>query len=68
MRKHKLSTDTGIEITIPTDYFENTDFVEFFKSDDGSMSITLKNIQNITWQSDKYKSRHCQRIGVAVRY
>lgn len=48
MRKHKLSTDTGIEITIPTDYFENTDFVEFFKSDDGSMSITLKNIQNIT--------------------
>ena len=48
MRKHKLSTDTGIEITIPTDYFENTDFVEFFKNDDGSMSITLKNIQNIS--------------------
>lgn len=47
MKKHKLSTDTGIEITIPTDYFENTDFVEFFKEDDGSMSITLKNIQNI---------------------
>ena len=47
MRKHKLSTDTGIEITIPTDYFENTEFVEFFKNDDGSMSITLKNIQNI---------------------
>lgn len=48
MRKHKLSTDTGIEITIPTDYFENTDFVEFFKNEDGSMSITLKNIQNIS--------------------
>lgn len=48
LRKHKLSTDTGIDIIIPTDYFENTDFVEFFKNDDGSMSITLKNIQNIT--------------------
>ena len=47
MKKHKLSTDTGIELTIPTDYFENTDFVEFFREEDGSMSITLKNIQNI---------------------
>lgn len=48
MRKHKLSTDTGIEITIPTDYFEDTEFVEFFKNEDGSMTITLKNIQNLT--------------------
>ncbi len=48
MRKHKLSTDTGIEITIPTDYFDSTEYVEFFKNEDGSMSITLKNIQNIS--------------------
>lgn len=48
MRKHKLSTDTGIEITIPTDYFEDTEFIEFFKNDDGTMTITLKNIQNLT--------------------
>jgi len=47
MRKHKLSTDTGIELTIPTEFFENTDYLEFYKEEDGSMSITLKNIQNI---------------------
>ena len=48
MRKHRLSTDTGIELVIPTEFFENTEFVEFCKDDDGFMSITLKNIQNIT--------------------
>ena len=48
MRKHRLSTDTGIELSIPTEFFENTEFVEFFKEEDGSMSITLKNIQNIS--------------------
>ena len=47
MRKHKLSTDTGIELVIPTEFFENTEFVEFYKDADGFMSITLKNIQSI---------------------
>ena len=47
MRKHKLSTDTGIELVIPTEFFENTEFVEFYKDEDGFMSITLKNIQSI---------------------
>lgn len=47
MRKHKLSTDTGIELVIPTEFFENTEFVEFYRDEDGFMSITLKNIQNI---------------------
>ena len=27
--KHKLKTDTGIELTIPTDYFDNTQYLEF---------------------------------------
>lgn len=47
LRRHKLSTDTGIELTIPTDYFEDTEYVEFNREDDGSMSITLKHIQNL---------------------
>ena len=47
MRKHRLATDTGIELVIPTEFFENTEFVEFYKDEDGFMSITLKNIQNI---------------------
>lgn len=48
MRNHKLKTDTGIELTIPIDYFDNTEFVEFNNNADGSLSITLKHILNIT--------------------
>ena len=29
MCKHKLKTDTGIELTIPSEYFDNTEFMEF---------------------------------------
>lgn len=47
MCRHKLKTDTGIELTIPTDYFSNTEFVEFYNNDDGTLSITLKHISNI---------------------
>ena len=46
--KHKLKTDTGIELTIPTDYFDNTEYVEFNNNEDGTLSITLKHISNIT--------------------
>ena len=45
--KHKLKTDTGIELTIPTDYFDNTEYVEFNNNDDATLSITLKHIANI---------------------
>ncbi|MFC2637392.1 MAG: nucleoid-associated protein [Mitsuokella sp.] len=45
--KHKLKTDTGIELTIPTDYFDNTEYIEFNHDTDGTLSITLKHISNI---------------------
>lgn len=48
---HKLKTDTGIELTIPVEYFESTEFVEFQKAADGSLSITLKHITNLTNRS-----------------
>ncbi len=44
---HKLKTDTGIELTIPAEYFDNTEFIEFTHSDDGSLFITLKHIGSI---------------------
>ena len=47
MLHHKLKTDTGIELTIPINYFDNTDYVEFNNNPDGSLSITLKHINNI---------------------
>ena len=51
MCKHKLKTDTGIELTIPTDYFADTEFVEFNNNPDGTLSITLKHISNIVNRS-----------------
>ena len=48
MERHRLKTDTGIELTIPTDYFDNTEFIEFQNNDDGTLSIMLKHISNIT--------------------
>ena len=44
---HKLKTDTGIELSIPVEYFDSTVFLEFQKTENGTMTITLKNISNI---------------------
>lgn len=47
-KNHKIKTDTGIEISIPADYFQNKDFVEITNNPDGTLSIQLKNIGKIT--------------------
>ena len=47
MERHKLKTDTGIELSIPTNYFDNTEFIEFHNHEDGTLSIMLKHISNI---------------------
>lgn len=44
---HKLKTDTGIELVIPSEYFDNTDYIEFSHAEDGSLYITLKHIGSI---------------------
>ena len=46
-RSHRIRTDTGIEITFPSEYSTNPDFIEFVTQSDGSMSIELKNIGHI---------------------
>ena len=48
MKNHKLKTDTGIELSIPLDYFHNTEYVEFTNNPDGTLSITLKHILNLS--------------------
>ena len=47
IRSHKIKTDTGIEIKIPTEYLENSRYVEFTNNPDGTISIALKNIGKI---------------------
>ena len=44
---HKIKTDTGIEITFPSAYMENPDFIQFFTRPDGTLSIELKGIGKI---------------------
>lgn len=46
-RQHKIKTDTGIEITFPSEYVENTEYIQFINNPDGTISIELKNIGKI---------------------
>jgi len=46
-RKHKIKTDTGIEIIVPTEFFNNRDYIEFNNNIDGTVSISIKNIGKI---------------------
>lgn len=46
-RNQKIRTDTGIEITFPSEYAHNSDFIEFASTPDGRISIALKNIGHI---------------------
>ena len=43
-RKQHLTTDTGIEITIPMEEYRNPDHVEFITNMDGTISVLIKNI------------------------
>ncbi len=42
--KHKIRTDTGIDITFPAEYGKNPDFLEFESNLDGTLSIRIKNV------------------------
>lgn len=47
-RKHKIKTDSGIEISLPYDFFKDREKMEFINNPDGTISIMLKNINKIT--------------------
>lgn len=47
IKNQKIKTDTGIEITFPSEYSENHDFIEFINNPDGTISIQIKNIAKI---------------------
>lgn len=46
-RVHKIKTDTGIEITVPSDFFNNPDYIEFTSNEDGTISIAIKHVGKI---------------------
>lgn len=46
-KKQRIKTDNGIELSIPTQYLNDSNFVEFINNPDGTISIKLKNIGKI---------------------
>ncbi len=46
-QKQHLTTDTGIEITIPMEEYRNPDRVEFITNADGTISVLIKNIGHL---------------------
>jgi hypothetical protein len=46
--KQNLVTDTGIEIKIPMEQYNSTESIEFITNMDGTISVLIKNISNIS--------------------
>lgn len=47
MKNQKIKTDTGIELTFPTEYSKDSNYIEFVRNEDGKISIEIKNIGEI---------------------
>ena len=47
-KKHRIKTDTGIEITIPSDFFDHPKYIEFINNPNGTISISIKNVGKVS--------------------
>lgn len=43
----KLSTDTGVSLSFPPEYYKNPDYIEIITNEDGTISIKINNITEI---------------------
>ena len=46
-KSHRIRTDTGIDITFPSEYSTSPDYLAFRREEDGTMSIVIRNVGNI---------------------
>ena len=46
MKKQKIVTDGGIEITFPSEYANDPKMIEFVRNEDGTTTIEIKNVQS----------------------
>ena len=46
-KNHRIRTDTGIEISFPSEYARKPELIEFGREADGTMRITIKGIASI---------------------
>lgn len=45
--KQKLKLSNGIELIVPIDVYRNPDLIEFVNNPDGTLSVTIKNVEDI---------------------
>lgn len=50
MKKQKIKTDTGIEISFPAAYSDSHEYIEFIRTSDGSYTIEIKMVNRIDSQ------------------
>ena len=43
----KLSTDTGVDLSFPPEYYKDPDYIELITNEDGTLSIKINNITEI---------------------
>ncbi|HCK89505.1 MAG TPA: hypothetical protein DHW39_12010 [Erysipelotrichaceae bacterium] len=48
MKKQKIRTDTGIEISFPVEYCQDGRYIEFINNPDGTITIEIREIGKIT--------------------
>jgi hypothetical protein len=46
-KNHKIKTDTGIEISFPSEYATDSNYIEFTADNAGNVSIIIKNVARI---------------------
>ena len=47
-KRQKIKTDSGIEISLPVEYYGNSEKIEFINNPDGTISIVIKNVGGIS--------------------
>ncbi len=43
----RLSTDTGVELSFPPEYYKNPDYIEIITNEDGTLSIKINNVTEL---------------------
>lgn len=46
-KSHRIRTDTGIDIAFPSEYSSGNDYISFDREEDGSLTITIRNVSHI---------------------
>ena len=46
-KTHRIRTDTGVEISFPSDLPDRPGYIEFTREDDGRLTITIANVTRI---------------------